>query len=81
MRCDFTCTLHCVCRTTPTQGSRTTPTQVECSKEHKWKGLFLSEQKRAASLLAHEKRLEQEQFQLAQGQSAKGECGHFLGVR
>ena len=45
--------------------------------EQKWKGLFLNEQKRAASLLAREQQLEQEQVRLAQRQSTKGECWHL----
>lgn len=57
------------CRLAVLSGRSTIPSQASGAKEQKWKDLFLSEKKRAASLLARERQLEREQSRLAQQQS------------
>lgn len=68
-----------LCRAPSLCGSGSTHSRAEWAKQEKWKTLFLSEKRRAASLLAHERQLEQEKARLAQHQS-KGKWCRRKGV-
>ena len=68
-----------LCRAASLCGSGSTHSRAEWAKQEKWKTLFLSEKGRAASLLAHERQLEQEKARLAQHQS-KGKWCRRKGV-